>query len=73
MNKLFFDIETLPAEAEKHEILKEIHQKRVDDGKRVEEDFEDYLKATNLENGVFKIKTGKILEVDNPDNAWFYN
>jgi hypothetical protein len=37
MTKLFFDIETLPAEKEKHSILHEIHQKRINDGKKVDE------------------------------------
>lgn len=55
MNKLFFDIETLPAEAEKHEILKEIHRQKVEDGKKVPETFEEYLEATNFDGAFGRI------------------
>ena len=48
MTKLFFDIETLPAEKEKHPILHEIHQKRTDDGKTVGE-INDFIARTSLD------------------------
>lgn len=37
MNKLFFDIETIPVEKNRHGILREIHQKKIDDKKKVDE------------------------------------
>ncbi|MSU25855.1 MAG: hypothetical protein EXS44_01140 [Candidatus Levybacteria bacterium] len=37
MNILYFDIETLPADKNKHVMLAEIHQKKIDDGKQVKE------------------------------------
>jgi len=51
MTKLFFDIETLPAEKEKHSVLHEIHQKRTDDGKRVDE--LDYFISNTSFDGTF--------------------
>lgn len=53
--KLFFDIETLPAESEKHEILKEIHKRKVEDGKKVPESFEEYLETTNFDGAFGRI------------------
>ncbi len=44
---MFLDIETLPAEKEKHEMLKEIHRKRVDNGKKVKT-VEEFIEETNL-------------------------
>ena len=44
---MFLDIETLPAEKEKHEMLKEIHRKRADDGKKVKT-VEEFIEETNL-------------------------
>lgn len=55
MTKLFFDIETLPAEEQKHEILREIHQKKVEDKKKVPESFEEYLEATNFDGAFGRI------------------
>ena len=55
MTKLFFDIETLPAETEKHEILKEIHKRKVEDKKKVPESFEEYLEATNFDGAFGRI------------------
>ena len=46
---LFFDIETIPAEEAKHEILHEIHKKKLADGKKVTEKFEEYLLATSFD------------------------
>lgn len=51
MNKLFLDIETIPVEDEKQEILKEIHKKKSDDGKKVKL-FDEYLAETSF-NGAF--------------------
>ena len=46
---LFFDIETVPAGEDKHQVLKEIHAKKRVDGKKVESKFEDYLAATSFD------------------------
>ncbi len=55
MTKLFLDIETIPAEAEKHEILKKMHKKRLEDGRRVPESFEEYLGSTNFDGAFGRI------------------
>lgn len=52
---LFLDIETIPAPKEKHVILKEIHSKKVRDGKKVDENFEAYLAATSFDGAFGKI------------------
>lgn len=54
MIKLYFDIETLPAEKEKHDILEEIRQKRLEDGKKTE-DFETLLSSTSFDGGFGRI------------------
>ena len=54
MNKLFLDIETIPAEKDKHEILKLIHQKKTDDGKQVKE-LEDFIAETNFDGAFGRI------------------
>lgn len=46
---LYFDIETIPAEAQKHKILREIHAKKVAYGKKVSAKFEEYLAATSFD------------------------
>ncbi|HSX18923.1 MAG TPA: ribonuclease H-like domain-containing protein [Candidatus Saccharimonadales bacterium] len=46
---LFFDIETIPAQDEQQAILKEIHAKKLADGKKVSEKFEEYLTATSFD------------------------
>lgn len=55
MNKLFFDIETIPASADKHEVLREIHTKKLRDGKKVAEAFEDFLSFTNFDGAFGRI------------------
>ena len=55
MTKLFFDIETLPAAKELHEILKEIHQKKVEDGKKCPTTVEEFIKQTNLDGAFGRI------------------
>lgn len=52
MTKLFFDIETIPVEKNKHGILKEIHQRNIDNGKKVSEDIEKFIEETSF-NGAF--------------------
>ena len=48
MRKLFLDIETVPAGEEKHELLRQIHRKRLQDGKKVGS-FAEYLEATSFD------------------------
>lgn len=52
---LFFDIETIPAEIEKHKILKQIHEKKLKDGKKVLVKFEEYLAATSFDGAFGRI------------------
>src|SRR3989338_1796613 len=54
MRKLFFDIETLPAEKDKHSILHEIHRRLADDGKKVEE-IESFIAKTSLDGAFGRI------------------
>jgi DNA polymerase elongation subunit (family B) len=51
MRKLFFDIETIPAEDDKHEVLRGIHAKKKEDGKKVKEE-EEFIADTSF-NGAF--------------------
>lgn len=55
MNKLYFDIETLPAEEEKKEILQEIHRKKIEDGKKCPTTFEEFLEQTGLDGAFGRI------------------
>lgn len=52
---LFLDIETIPADEEKHKILQEIHAKKVAEGKRVSVKFEEYLAATSFDGAFGRI------------------
>lgn len=54
MIKLFLDIETVPAEASRRQILKEIHEKMEDDGKKVD-DFEQMLSKTSFDGSFGRI------------------
>lgn len=47
MRKLFFDIETLPAEKDKHEILEKLYHKKKQYG-RIKRTLDDYIEATNF-------------------------
>lgn len=49
MKLLYLDIETIPAQEEKHQVLREIHSKKLADGKKVSDKFEDYLAATTFD------------------------
>ncbi len=71
MTKLFFDIETLPAEMEKHEVLRAIHQKKVEDKKKVPENFEEYLKVTNLDGAFGRIACISYAVDDEPVKTLF--
>ena len=52
---LYLDIETIPAGNEQHAILKEIHAKKIRDGKKVDGDFEAYLAATSFDGAFGQI------------------
>ena len=47
MKKLFFDIETLPADQDKHEILKELYAKKKERG-RIKKTLEEFIETTNF-------------------------
>lgn len=51
MHKLFLDIETIPADTDKHDVIKKLHEKKVADG-RSEKTFEDVIGETSM-NGAF--------------------
>lgn len=55
MRKLFFDIETIPAEEEKHGALREIYEKRISDGKKVVSEFDDFIMSTSFDGGFGRI------------------
>lgn len=55
MIKLFFDIETLPADKNNHTLLREIHEKRIKDGKKIEKDFEYFLATTSFDGAFGRI------------------
>ncbi len=52
---IYLDIETIPAQEEQHTILKEIHAKKLADGRRVADRFEDYLAATSFDGAFGRI------------------
>lgn len=54
MNKLFLDIETLPAAKEAHVVLQEIHDKKVRDGKTVPP-FVEYVEKTTFDGAFGRI------------------
>lgn len=54
MNKLFLDIETLPAKEDQHELLKEIHEKKTNDGKKVKELLE-FIADTSFDGAFGRI------------------
>lgn len=52
---IFLDIETIPAGDEQHKVLKEIHAKKVADGRKVSDKFEEYLAATSFDGAFGQI------------------
>lgn len=57
---MYLDIETVPAEEAKHEMLREIHTKKIEKFKKTapakaEETFEEYLAATGLDGAFGRI------------------
>jgi len=55
MNKLFFDIETLPAPKDLHKMLEEIHRKKIEDGKKCPPTFEEFIEQTGLDGAFGRI------------------
>lgn len=55
MKKLFLDIETLPAEEEKHGILKEIYDYKKANGKKTADSFDMFLAQTNFDGSFGRI------------------
>jgi 3'-5' exonuclease len=55
MLTLFFDIETLPAPREMHEILKEIHKRKVAKGSKYVGTFEQFVESTGLDGSYGRI------------------
>src|SRR3989344_1140399 len=53
--KLFLDIETIPAQEEKHQILRQIHARKVNDNRKVPQKFEEYLLSTSLDGAFGQI------------------
>jgi hypothetical protein len=47
MKKFFFDIETLPADQDKHELLKELYAKKKAKG-RIKKTLEEFIETTNF-------------------------
>ncbi len=72
MNKLFLDIETVPAEKEKHGILREIYQKKIDDGKKVI-GFEDFVALTSFDGAFGRIACISYAINDEPTQSLFGN
>ena len=54
MKKLFLDIETLPAPKDKHDLLKEIHKRKLDNGKRAKE-LQQFLDETSFDGAFGRI------------------
>ena len=63
---LFLDIETIPAEEEKHEILQAIHKKKVENGKKVSAKFEEYLLSTSFDGAFGRIVCISYAQDDEP-------
>ncbi len=55
MNKLFLDIETIPAHENHHKVLREIHRKKINDCKKVEKNIEDFISNTSFDGAFGRI------------------
>lgn len=55
MNKIFLDIETIPAHENNHELLRVIHLKYTERNSKAEKDFEKYLAQTSFDGGFGQI------------------
>src|SRR3989344_8818768 len=68
---LFLDIETIPAQEKQHDVLKEIHAKKVTDGRKVSDKFEEYLAATSFDGAFGQIICIGYAVDDNPVEVFF--
>lgn len=55
INKLFLDIETVPAGEDRHQIVREIYDKKIEDGKSAPDTFEEYLSNTTFDGSFGRI------------------
>lgn len=55
MKKMFLDIETVPAEQGKKDILLELYNRKIEKGNKTLGTFEEYLEATGLDGGFGRI------------------
>lgn len=71
MRKLFLDIETLPAEEEKHGILKEIYEGRREKGKKTADSFDEFLVQTTFDGSFGRILCMSLALDDEPIKCLF--
>lgn len=55
INKLFLDIETVPAGDDRHQIVRGIYDKKIEDGKKAPDTFEEYLSHTTFDGSFGRI------------------
>ena len=68
--KMFLDIETIPVEKEKHEVVREIYGRSLDDGKKVGT-FEEYIALTSFDGAFGRIVCLGWAIDDGPTNSVF--
>ena len=68
---LFLDIETIPAQIDQHALLKEIHAKKIRDGRKIDADFEQYLEATSFDGAFGQIICIGFAIDDNPVDVFY--
>jgi len=69
MKKLFLDIETLPAEEEKHSVLKTIYEDKKAKGKKIDETFESFVIQSSLDGSFGRIFCIGVAVDDEPVNC----
>lgn len=71
MSNLYLDIETIPAPQEKRAVLKEIHHKKILGGRKVSDDFEEYLAATSFDGAFGQIICIGYAQDDKPVEVFY--
>lgn len=66
MKKLFLDIETLPAEEDKHEVLKKIYNNKKSNGKNLKQSFDSFVIQTSLDGSFGRIFCISLAVDDSP-------
>ncbi len=66
MKKLFLDIETLPADEDKHAILRGIYEDKIAKGKKIGSDLNDYIRQTSFDGSFGRIFCISVAINDNP-------